>query len=274
MAENSVLEFILEGIPSLKTKTELKAVLKEVKDDGLKETQQLLTRMETFNVALLGKQDYIDKHSEQLGDVAEVLLKLQRETQQCLLTKADHQEITKLKKQVESSQELKSQVFQLSNEIKKLHRQIESTVNSAGASLPATCHSVRPQTGQRSGFRLSGTAKCLTCAKDVRVEKSQLGVRERFDSPKLKPTALPPDEAGVPCHAGSHEQRSPCGGRKGDAWAQVAEVSFRSAGWRAAGPPLHHTSDIESRPLMVRETKRHVVGSDGRVYQTQVVNST
>jgi len=32
MAENSVLEFILEGIPSLKTKTELKAVLKEVKE--------------------------------------------------------------------------------------------------------------------------------------------------------------------------------------------------------------------------------------------------
>ena len=214
MLRNRMYETLMQESKGLVT-----AVLKEVKEDGLKETQQLLARMETFNIALLGKQDYIDKHSEQLGDVAEVLLKLQRETQQCLLTKADHQEITKLKKQVESSQELKSQVFQLSNEIKKLHRQIESTVNSAGASLPATCHSVRPQTGQRSGFRLSGTAKCLTCAKDVRVEKSQLGVRERFDSPKLKPTALPPDEAGVPCHAGSHEQRSPCGGQKGDAWA-------------------------------------------------------
>ena len=32
MAENSVLEFILEGIPSLETKAELKAVLKEVKE--------------------------------------------------------------------------------------------------------------------------------------------------------------------------------------------------------------------------------------------------
>lgn len=139
MLRNRMYETLMQESKGLVT-----AVLKEVKDDGLKETQQLLTRMETFNIALLGKQDYIDKHSEQLGDVAEVLLKLQRETQQCLLTKADHQEITKLKKQVESSQELKSQVFQLSNEIKKLHRQIESTVNSAGASLPAACHYARP----------------------------------------------------------------------------------------------------------------------------------
>ncbi len=137
MLRNRMYETLMQESKGLVT-----AVLKEVKEDGLKETQQLLARMETFNIALLGKQDYIDKHSEQLGDVAEVLLKLQRcaacrcrhlrtaclprvpcaatglcvgrwgvrrETQQCLLTKADHQEITKLKKHAESAQELKSQ---------------------------------------------------------------------------------------------------------------------------------------------------------------------